>query len=209
MNETFRVLLGRYVIIYLDDILIYSRTVTSVLQRLRQHHLFLKLEKCEFHQSTTHFLGYIITHTQVTMDQGKVDAVRNWPQPKTVRELQRFLGFANFYRCFIAGFSSVAAPFTAMTGQKVRSLSWNPDALQAFTRLKEAFCTVPILCLPDPDLPFTIEVVASSSGVGAVLSQWQATTLFLRPCAYFLCLHPRCVCHVYLSCRLSSVIRPV
>lgn len=99
-----------------------------------------------------------------------------------MRDLQRFLWFANFYRRFISGFSSVAAPLTAWTGQKGRSPSWNPDA---FERLKEAFCTAPILCLPDPDLLFTVEVDASSSGVGVILSQRQGTPLCLRPRAYF------------------------
>ncbi|KAI7792444.1 hypothetical protein IRJ41_012248 [Triplophysa rosa] len=97
MNEIFRDLLGKFVIIYLDDILIYSRSrrahvthVSIVLQRLRQHKLYLKLEKCQFHQSTIQFLGYIISFNQVTIDQGKVEAVQNWSQPHTVREMQRF-----------------------------------------------------------------------------------------------------------------------
>ncbi len=111
MNEVFRDMLHRFVIVYIDDILIYSpnldehqQHVTQVLQRLRQHHLYLKLEKCEFHQSTVQFLGYVITPDGVQMDQGKEEAVRNWPQPTTVKELQRFLGFAS---------TAVSSPNTA------------------------------------------------------------------------------------------------
>ncbi len=97
MHEIFRDMINRFVLIYIDDILIYSPTieelrrhVTQVLQRLRQHHLYLKTEKCEFHKFTIHFLGYIVTPAGVQMDQRKVEAVRNWPQPTTIKEMQRF-----------------------------------------------------------------------------------------------------------------------
>ncbi len=116
MHEIFRDMINRFVLIYIDDILIYSPTieehrrhVTQVLQRLRQHHLYLKTEKCEFHKSTIHFLGYIVTPAGVQMDQRKVEAVMNWPQPTTIKEMQRFLGFANFYRRFIAHYSQQAS----------------------------------------------------------------------------------------------------
>ncbi len=120
MNEIFRDMINRFVLIYIDDILIYSPTmeehrrhVTQVLQRLRQHHLYLKTEKCEFHKSTIHFLGYIVTPAGVQMDQRKAEAVKNWPQPTMIKEMQRFLGFANFYRRFIAHYSQLAAPLTS------------------------------------------------------------------------------------------------
>ncbi len=120
MNEIFRDMINRFVLIYIDDILIYSPTmeehrchVTQILQRLRQHHLYLKTEKCEFHKSTIHFLGYIVTPAGVQMDQRKVEAVKNWPQPTMIKEMQRFLGFANFYRRFIAHYSQLAVPLTS------------------------------------------------------------------------------------------------
>ncbi len=110
MNEVFREFLHRSVIVYLDDILIYSRNladhrhhVAQVLQKLRQFHLYLKLEKCEFHRPTVQFLGYIIGSEGIQMGQGKVKAVAEWPTPQTIKELQRFLGFANFYPRFIKG----------------------------------------------------------------------------------------------------------
>ncbi|KAK3520069.1 hypothetical protein QTP70_011987 [Hemibagrus guttatus] len=108
MHEVLRDFLHKFVLVYIDDILIYSRSmadhqrhVTEVLHRLRTYHLFLKAEKCLFHQPSVQFLGYVIDHSGVRMDEKKVAAVRDWPTPTSVKELQRFLGFANFYRRFI------------------------------------------------------------------------------------------------------------
>ncbi|KAK3515157.1 hypothetical protein QTP70_008182 [Hemibagrus guttatus] len=108
INVVFQDLLGKEVIAYIDDILVYStsmeehvRMVREVLCRLQQHHLYVKLEKCEFHWPTVTFLGYVISHHRVEMDVVKVQAVTEWPAPTLVWELQRFLGFANFYRRFI------------------------------------------------------------------------------------------------------------
>ncbi|KAK3574414.1 hypothetical protein QTP86_006579 [Hemibagrus guttatus] len=155
------------VIAYIDDILVYSKSleehvlhVREVLSRLQRHHLYVKLEKCEFHRRTVTFLGYVISQRGVEMDMVKVRAVTDWPAPTTVRELQRFLGFANFYRRFIRNYSSVAGPLTSL--------------LRA-----------PILRHPDPDLPFVVEVDASSSGLGAVLSQRHGEPGKLHPCAYY------------------------
>ncbi|KAK3537477.1 hypothetical protein QTP70_012113 [Hemibagrus guttatus] len=112
INGVFQDLLGRNVIAYIDDILVYSasmedhvRQVRELLARLQRRHLYVKLEKCEFHQSTVTFLGYVISRQGVEMDVGKVRAVTEWPSPATVRELQRFLGFANFYWRFIRSLS--------------------------------------------------------------------------------------------------------
>ncbi len=115
INDVFRDMLDHYVIVYIDDILVYSETlqehvqhVRSVLQRLIKYQLYAKLEKCEFHTTSVAFLGYVISQEGVAMDESKVHAVLNWPLPSTIKELQRFLGFANFYRRFIRGFSSIA-----------------------------------------------------------------------------------------------------
>ncbi len=189
MNEVFREFLHQFVMVYIDDILIYSRNlaehrhhVTQVLQWLRVHHLYLKLEKCEFHCSTVQFLGYNISPKGIQMDQGKVNAIQEWPLPQSVKELQRFLGFANFYRRFIHQFSRLTTPLTSMLCGKPKSLSWSPDAHDAFHHLKEAFSTAPILHHLDPQVPF---VDASTTGVGAMLSQYHSEPPRLHPCAYF------------------------
>ncbi len=117
--------------------------VTQVLQRLRQHHLYLKLEKCEFHRPTVQFLDYIIGQEGIQMDQGKVTAVKEWPLPLSVKELQRFLGFANFYHRFIKDFSLHTAPLTSMLRGKPKSLSWDSNAHEAFEGIKSAFSTAP------------------------------------------------------------------
>ncbi|KAI2660465.1 Transposon Tf2-6 polyprotein [Labeo rohita] len=174
VNEVFRDMLNRWVIVYIDDILIYANSysehvthVRATLQRLISHQLYAKEEKCEFHLDKISFLGYIIEG--VAMDERKVNSVLNWPRPTTLKELQRFLGFSNFYRRFIRNFSSVAAPLTTM----------------AFDELRRRFTTAPILHHPDPDRPFIVEVDASSTGVGAVLSQRQGEPAKMFPCAFY------------------------
>ncbi|KAI2667005.1 Transposon Tf2-6 polyprotein [Labeo rohita] len=192
VNEVFRDMLNRWVIVYIDDILIFSNTyadhvqhVRAVLQRLIQHKLYAKEEKCQFHQERVSFLGYIISPEGVAMDDTKVNAVRNWPRPKTLKELQRFLGFSNFYRRFIRHFSTVAAPLTSMVKKGDTRLSWSSDALQAFHELRQRFTSAPILRHPDPQRPFIVEVDASSTGVGAVLSQRQGQPSKTFPCAFY------------------------
>ncbi|XDV25876.1 hypothetical protein PO909_029709 [Leuciscus waleckii] len=192
INDVFRDMLHRHVIVYIDDILIYSDTledhvqhVRAVLQRLLQYQLYAKIEKCDFHQTSTSFLSYLISPGGVTMDEGKVKAVVEWSRPTTLKELQRFLGFANFYRRFIRGFSTVTAPLTALVRKGTSRLPWSEEATKAFRRLKQAFTSAPILRHPDPELPFVVEVDASSTGLGAVLSQRQGSPPKLYPCAYY------------------------
>ncbi|KAI2661080.1 Transposon Tf2-6 polyprotein [Labeo rohita] len=192
INEVFRDMLNRWVIVYIDDILIYSNSysehvqhVRAVLRRLIAHQLYAREEKCTFHQDKISILGYIISSEGVAMDEKKVEAVLNWPRPSTLRELQRFLGFANFYRHFIRNFSTVAAPLTAMVKRGTSRLTWSQAALQAFDDLRQRFSSAPILHHPDPEKPFVVEVDASSTGIGAVLSQRQGEPPKLFPCAYF------------------------
>ncbi|KAL0174051.1 hypothetical protein M9458_030019 [Cirrhinus mrigala] len=192
INDVFRDMLNRWVIVYIDDILVYSNTyaehiahVRAVLQRLISHQLYAKEEECEFHLDKISFLGYVISPEGVSMDEQKVNAVLNWPRPKTLKELQRFLGFSNFYRRFIRHFSTVAAPLAAMVKRGTSRLTWSEPALQAFNDLRQRFTSAPVLHHPDPDKPFIVEVDASSTGVGAVLSQRQGESLKIFPCAYF------------------------
>ncbi len=192
INEVFRDMLHRTVIIYIDDILIYSDTlkdhvqhVQAVLQRLIQHQLYAKIEKCDFHQTTTTFLGYVISPEGVAMDESKVKAVLDWPQPTSLKALQRFLGFANFYRRFIRDFSTVAGPLTSLVRKSTSRLPWNEGATHAFNQLKQRFTTAPILHHPNPELPFIVEVDASNTGLGAILSQRLGSPPKLYPCAYY------------------------
>ncbi|KAI5606732.1 hypothetical protein C0J50_7543 [Silurus asotus] len=192
MNEVLRPYLQRFVMVYIDDILIYSRNleehhthVRQVLGALRSHHLYLNLSKCEFHRPQTRFLGYVISFRGIQMDEGKVKAVWDWPIPETIKELQRFLGFANFYRRFIQGYSRIAAPLTSLLRGKARTLKWTPEAQEAFHELRRRFCDAPVLRHPDPRRPFVVEVDASSTGVGAALSQWSGSPPRLHPCAFY------------------------
>ncbi|KAL0153692.1 hypothetical protein M9458_051000, partial [Cirrhinus mrigala] len=181
MNEVFREFLHRFVIVYIDHLdLLPEHGRTSP----PQHRLYLKLEKCEFHRPSVHFLGYIISAEGVQMDQGKISVIQEWPQPLTVKELQRFLGFANFYRRFIKDYSTITAPLTSLLRGKPKTISWNPSAHEAFLHLKKIFSTAPLLHHPDPELPFTVEVDASTTGAGAVLSQAVGEPPLLHPCAF-------------------------
>uniref|UniRef100_A0A3Q3APQ7 Gypsy retrotransposon integrase-like protein 1 n=1 Tax=Kryptolebias marmoratus TaxID=37003 RepID=A0A3Q3APQ7_KRYMA len=190
VNDLLCDMINQFVFVYLDDILIFSRDLVShrdhvrrVLLRLLQNKLHVKAEKCEFHQTTTSFLGFNISPNQVSMDQAKVTAINDWPVSKDRKSLQRFLGFANFYRKFIKSFSQVAAPLHALTSVK-NQFTWNQDAQTAFDQLRDLFTKAPILHSLDEDRQFIVEVDASSSGVGAVLSQVFDDNQ-LHPCAFF------------------------
>ncbi|KAI3351082.1 hypothetical protein L3Q82_005605 [Scortum barcoo] len=192
INDVLRDFLNRFVFVYLDDILIYSRNLPDhqlhvrhqVLQRLLENRLFVKKEKCEFHASQVDFLGFIIKEGCVQADPAKVRAVAEWPIPTNRKLLQRFLGFANFYRRFIRNYSQEAAPLTALTSPS-RPFVWSEEAEKAFNRLRTLFTTAPVLVQPDPAQQFVVEVDASDIGVGAVLSQRRGSDGRLHPCAFF------------------------
>ncbi|KAJ8374999.1 hypothetical protein SKAU_G00055790 [Synaphobranchus kaupii] len=191
VNDVLRDLLGRSVFVYIDDILIFSqspqehvRHVREVLQRLLENQLFVKAEKCSFHASTVPFLGFIIEEGSIRADPVKIKAVTEWPQPTSRKHLQQFLGFANFYRRFIRNYSSIAAPLTKLTSVAL-PYCWNSDAQRAFELLKARFSSAPILLHPDTSRQFVVEVDASDTGVGAILSQRSASDSKLHPCAFF------------------------
>jgi hypothetical protein len=191
VNDVLRDMLNKFVFVYLDDILIFSRTLSEhtrhvqlVLRRLLENSLYVKAEKCEFHAQTVSFLGYIVAEGNIQMDPAKVSAVTSWPVPGNRKKLQQFLGFANFYRKFIRNYSSVAAPLTALTSIK-HPFFWTPEANTAFHTLKARFTTAPILQMPDSDRQFVVEVDASDVGVGAILSQRAEEDNKLHPCAFF------------------------
>ncbi|KAH0602908.1 uncharacterized protein H6S33_008558 [Morchella sextelata] len=175
---------------YLDDILIYSDTfeehqihVEKVLEALQRKGVLLKTEKCEFHTQSTTYLGLIIEPNGTKMDPRKVEIVKNWTVPKTVKDVQAFLGFANFYRRFIRGFSELASPLTRLTRKDI-SFGWTPEAQTAFNAMKEAFTTAPILTHFDPEKEITMETDASDYVSAGILSQYDDNST-LRPVAYF------------------------
>ena len=177
-------------IVYLDDILIFSQNeeehtkhVKEVLTRLRENDLFAKPEKCIFHTDTLEYLGTWIEKGKLRMDQDKVKAVLDWPTPKRIKDIQSFLGFANFYRHFIKDFSKYSRHLSQLI-QKNEKWNWGPKQEEAFNKLKEAFTQAPILILPDEEKPFHLETDASQYAVGAVLSQIGEDGK-LHPVAYF------------------------
>ena len=176
MNNVLSDYLDQFAIAYLDDILIFSPTykthvshVKKVLNRLRTHSLFAKLEKYCFHKNKVEFLGFIVSHEGVIMDDTKISAITSWPTPCNVKDIQSFLGLANFYRRFIKDFSKVVTPLTCLTKDKV-PWNWDEKAQSSFDTLKSCFTTAPILHYFYPTKPITVETDASDYVVGAVLS---------------------------------------
>ncbi|KAJ1572295.1 hypothetical protein NDA11_005973 [Ustilago hordei] len=194
INDIFRDIIGVYVVVYLDDFLIFSDTeevhvkhVTEVLTRLRSNRLFAKLSKCEFHTKTVEFLGYIIKPTGIEMDPEKVRTVKEWPMPESIHDIQRFLGFANFYRRFIAHFARIAKPLTALVKpiERFKKLELPEGAQQAFHKLIQAFTSAGVLQHFDYHLPTRLETDASDFAIAGVLKQehegrWHPVAFYSR-----------------------------
>lgn len=177
MNETFKDFKYRFVVLYLDDILIYSKdpkehdsNVRKVLQRLREHNLYVNPVKCSFDVKIIDFLGYIVSPEGLSMDPAKTHIIRDWREPRKVKDVQSFLGFANYYRRFIADFSKITKPLTSLL-QKSTEFIWNEDANAAFQTLKAAFASAPILIFFDYSKPAFLETDASDFAISAILSQ--------------------------------------
>ena len=169
--------LGKFVAVYLDDILIYSRTpeehlehLNKVLEVLREHKLYANLEKCQFNKDELRYLGHVVGKDGIKVDPRKIAVIKDYPRPSTVKEVRSFLGLATYFRRFIQGFSALARPLHELTKQKE---VWRWDALRqaAFDGLKEALCNAPVLAMRDWTLPVEVICDASVHGVGAVLMQ--------------------------------------
>ena len=169
--------LDRFVVVYLDDIVVYSGSLAEhashlkmVFAQLKKHGLYVKKEKCLFAQSEIAFLGHWVGQGCIRMDRQKVRAIQDWPAPTTVAGLRSFLGLANYYRRFIAGYSNKVSPLTDLL-KKDQPWDWSGPCQQAFEAIKEAVSSEPILRLPDFEVPFEVHTDASDRALGGVLVQ--------------------------------------
>ncbi|XP_057986077.1 uncharacterized protein LOC131170622, partial [Hevea brasiliensis] len=185
MNHVLRAFIGKFVVVYFDDILVYSRGMNehmhhlrAVFDVLRKEKLYTNLKKCSFCMEKVVFLGFVISANGVEVDDEKIRAIRDWPIPKTASEVRSFHGLASFYRRFIKNFSTIAAPLNDLVKKNVNFV-WEQKQDDAFHKIKDMLCSAPVLALPDFSKTFEIECDASGIGIGAVLMQEK------RPIAYF------------------------
>lgn len=183
IQKIFHSYLDRFVVVYLDDILVYSRSrdeheehLRTVLQVLRENKLYAKLNKCAFYRTEIEFLGHVISADGVYMEKNKMQDIKGWPQPKSVHEVRSFLGLAGFYRKFIKNFSQISSAMTDLL-KKDSKFKWTERHQEAFESLKKAVSSAPVLIIPDPKLPFVVSTDASGYAIGATLSQDQGRGL--------------------------------
>lgn len=183
MNDVFRPFLRKFVLVFFDDILIYSRNqqhrehLAAVLDVLAKHQLYANASKCEMGKSEVASLGHVVSQAGVAVDKEKIKAMIDWPLPVNLRDLRGFLGLTGYYRKFIAGFARIAAPLTDQL--KKDCFGWTKEAIESFLKLKEAMTKAPILAMPDFTKPFVLETDASGVGIRAVLLQNSHPIAFL------------------------------
>jgi len=177
MNRTFSQYLDQFVIVFVDDILVYSpdeeqhrEHLRVVLGILRDQQLYAKLSKCEFWLSSVAFLGHIVTGAGISVDPAKVEAVTQWRAPTSVAEIRSFLGLAGYYRRFIQDFARLASPLTTLTRKGVEFV-WSQKCEDSFQELKSRLTTAPVLTLPRGSGGFVVYSDASGVGLGCVLMQ--------------------------------------
>ncbi|KAI3691369.1 hypothetical protein L2E82_49718 [Cichorium intybus] len=177
MNRVCRPYLDKFVIVFIDDILVYSRNkedheqhLKLMLDLLKEQKLYAKFTKCEFWIREVHFLGHVVGKEGIQVDPAKIEAIKKWEAPRTPTEIRQFLGLAGYYRRFIENFSKIAQPLTALT-QKDRKFLWEEKQEEAFQTLKNKLCNAPILALPEGSENFVVFCDASHQGLGCVLMQ--------------------------------------
>jgi hypothetical protein len=176
MNQLFNKQLRKFLLVFFDDLLIYSKTweehlqhVDQILAIMEEKSLYAKESKCEFGMTEVLYLGHIIGVKGVQVHQEKIQAILDWPTPKTLTELKGLLGIYCYYRRFVKGFSQLSAPLTDLT--KKGAFKWSPEAQLTFDKMKKVMSMCPVLALPDFAQPFTVECDASREGIGAVIMQ--------------------------------------
>ena len=177
MNRVFKKYLDKFVIVFIDDILIYSKTreeheehLRITLETLRKEKLYAKFSKCEFWMEQVQFLGHIVSREGISVDPAKVEVVLNWERPRTPTEVRSFLGLAGYYKRFVKDFSKIATPLTKLT-RKEEKFEWTPKCEESFQELKKRLTMAPVLTLPDETGNFVIFSDASHKGLGCVLMQ--------------------------------------
>jgi len=176
MNEVFRRHLRKFVLVFFDDILIYSQTMTehlehlqTVFELLKGYQLVAKRNKCAIGIPHVEYLGHVISKEGVATDPKKIQAITDWPKPQNVRQLRGFLGLTGYYKKFVKNYGAISKPLTQLL--KKDAFAWKEDATRAFRNLKQAMTQPPVLSLPDLNKSFMVETDASGSGIGAVLMQ--------------------------------------
>lgn len=189
MNDTLRDYLNKFVVVHIDDILIYSKTledhvrhVEAVLTKLREEKLYVKETKCEWFRTEVTFLGHRLSADGTRMEDDKIKAILDWPSLTSTKEILSFLGLVGFYRQYIRHFAHITSPLTDLL-KKDATFVWGLEQQQAFDTLKTAITTAPILQVPNPNLPFVLTTDASSKALGAELAQDQGNGL--RPVAFY------------------------
>ncbi|GKE48245.1 putative mitochondrial protein [Tanacetum coccineum] len=176
MNTVFKAFLRKFMLVFFDDILIYSKNLevhcvhlAQVLQVMKDNTLYGKKSKCYFVVLQVEYLGHIISAQGVSTDPSKIEAMQKWPIPSTLKQLRGFLGLTGYYRRFIKDYASISQPLVALTNKD--AFKWNRSAELAYHKLKEAMIKALVLALPDFDQEFMVETDASGKGIGAVLCQ--------------------------------------
>ena len=187
MNDIFQPYLNEFILVYIDDILIYSKDeqqhwehLRKTFQILQENTLFAKKSKCHFAVPEIEYLGHIVSGQGVTVDPKKTAAIREWPTPKTLKSLRGFNGLTSYYRRFIPGFSAIASPLTSLCkkGSDITK-EWTNEHTKAMVTLKRLLTDAPVMVIPDPQESFEVTTDASNIAIGAVLTQYQHPVAYM------------------------------
>jgi hypothetical protein len=177
MNNISSQYLDKFVLVFIDDILVYSKTkeehekhLRVVLQTLRKHKLYAKFDKCVFYQKKIQYLEHVISEEGIVVDPEKIRTIMEWPIPKDATDIRSFMGITGYYHRFIEGFCKIAYPITSLQKKRTK-FNWSQKCQDSFNKLKELLKTAPILRVVDPDRDFIVCVDVSKEGLGGVLTQ--------------------------------------